>query len=155
MARPTGETLTGREAQLMDAVWRLGAATAEAVREALPEPLHDSTVRTLLRVLESKGYLRHEVRGKAYVYRAAVAREKAQRRALRSVLARFFGGSAEDLVLRLIEDERITPEQFDALNRVAGFREVTKSQSGRAAREAHGRQAARGRERGKRKGESP
>jgi BlaI family transcriptional regulator, penicillinase repressor len=103
----------------MDAVWRIGEASAEQVREALPEPLHDSTVRTLLRVLETKGYLCHEVRGKAYVYRAAVERNKAQRHALRSVLARFFGGSAEDLVLRLIEDERITPEQLDALGRKA------------------------------------
>jgi predicted transcriptional regulator len=119
MARPTEETLTGREVQVMDAVWRLGEATAELIREALPEPLHDSTVRTLLRVLEFKGYLGHELRGKAYVYRATVERNKAQRRALRSVLMRFFGGSAEDLVLRLIEDERITPEQLDALRRTA------------------------------------
>jgi len=101
----------------MNTVWRLGEATAEQVRQALPEPLHDSTVRTLLRILESKGYLGHNVRGKAYVYRAVVERKKAQRHALRSVLARFFGGSAEDLVLRLIEDERITPEQLDALRR--------------------------------------
>src|SRR5262245_1584542 len=117
MARPPAETLTGREAQVMDTVWRLGEATAEQVREAMPEPLHDSTVRTLLRVLESKGYLEHEARGKAYVYRAVVERTKAQRSALGSVLSRFFGGSAEDLVLRLIEDERITPEQLDALRR--------------------------------------
>jgi predicted transcriptional regulator len=101
----------------MDALWRLGEASAEQVREAMPEPLHDSTVRTLLRVLESKGYLEHEARGKAYFYRAVVERTKAQRRALGSVLARFFGGSAEDLVMRLIEDERITPEQLDALRR--------------------------------------
>lgn len=117
MARPPAETLTPREAQVMDAIWRLGEATAERVRESLPEPLHDSSVRTLLRVLETKGYLLHEVRGKAYVYRAAVGRTKAQRHALRSLLARFFGGSAEDLVLRLIEDERITPEQLDALRK--------------------------------------
>jgi BlaI family transcriptional regulator, penicillinase repressor len=117
MARPPSETMTGREAQVMDAVWRLGEATAEQVREALGAPLHDSTVRTLLRVLESKGYLRHEARGKAYVYRAIIERRRAQRRVLRSVLARFFGGSAEDLVLRLIEDERITPEQLDELRR--------------------------------------
>ena len=103
----------------MEAVWRLGEATAEQVRAALPQPLHDSTVRTLLRVLEAKGYLRHEVRGKAYVYRAAIGRRKAQRHALRSVLARFFGGSAEDLILRLIEDERITPEQLDEIRRAA------------------------------------
>src|SRR5689334_4999937 len=119
MARPPAETLTPREAQLMDAIWRLGEATAEQVRESLPEPLHDSSVRTLLRVLETKGYLLHEIRGKAYVYRASVGRTKAQRHALRSLLARFFGGSAEDLVLRLIEDERITPEQLDALRRAA------------------------------------
>jgi predicted transcriptional regulator len=103
----------------MDVIWRLGEATAEDVRSALPEGLHDSTVRTLLRVLESKGYLGHQVRGKAYVYRAGIGRKKAQGRVLRSILARFFAGSAEDLVLRLIEDERITPEQLDALRRTA------------------------------------
>ena len=119
MARTPSETLTGREAQVMDAIWRLGEATADQVRVALPEPLHDSTVRTLLRVLEAKGYLRHEVQGKAYIYRAAIARWRAQRHALRSVLAQLFGGSAEDLVLRLIEDERITAEQLDELRRTA------------------------------------
>jgi predicted transcriptional regulator len=117
MARTPAETLTGREAQVMAAVWRLGEATAEQVREALAEPLHDSTVRTILRTLEAKGYITHEARGRAYVFRATVERGKAQRHALRDVLARFFGGSAEDLVLRLIEDERITPEQLDALRR--------------------------------------
>ncbi len=103
----------------MDAIWRLGEATADQVRVALPEPLHDSTVRTLLRVLEAKGYLRHEVQGKAYVYHAAIERLKAQRHALRSILAQLFGGSAEDLVLRLIEDERITPVQLEDLRHAA------------------------------------
>ena len=116
MARTPSETLTVREAQVMEAIWRLGEATAEQVREALPEPLHDSTVRTLLRVLESKGYAKHEASGKAFVYRAAIEKRKAQRHVLRSVLTRFFGGSAEDLVLRLIEDERITPEQLAELH---------------------------------------
>jgi predicted transcriptional regulator len=119
MARRRSETLTGREAQIMDVLWRRGEATAEEVREAMPDRPHDSTIRTLLRVLEQKGYVAHEPRGKAYVYRAAVERRNAQRHALRSVLAQFFGGSAEDLVLRLIEDERITPEQLDELRRAA------------------------------------
>ena len=61
----------------MNVVWRLGEATAEQVRAALPGDPHDSTVRTLLRVMETKGYLRHLARGKAYVYRAAVGRQKA------------------------------------------------------------------------------
>ncbi|HZW33006.1 MAG TPA: BlaI/MecI/CopY family transcriptional regulator [Isosphaeraceae bacterium] len=119
MPRLPSETLTGRESEIMDVLWNLGEATAEQVREELSGSSHDSTVRTLLRVLERKGYAAHEVRGKAYLYRAVVPRQKAQRRALRTLLARFFGGSAEDLVLRLIEDERITPEQLDALREAA------------------------------------
>jgi BlaI family transcriptional regulator, penicillinase repressor len=116
--RPAG-TLTGREAEIMDAVWRLGEATAEQVREAMAGRPHDSTVRTLLRVLEGKGYLRHEARGKAYVYTAAITRVKAQRAALGDVLARFFGGSAEGLVMRLVEDEHLTPAQLVELRRAA------------------------------------
>jgi predicted transcriptional regulator len=119
MPRLPSETLTGRESEIMNVLWDLGEATAEQVREGLGGASHDSTVRTMLRVLERKGYVIHEVRGKAYLYRTAVPRQKAQRRALRAVLARFFGGSAEDLVVRLIEDERITPEQLDALREAA------------------------------------
>jgi predicted transcriptional regulator len=119
MARNPSEALTGREAEVMDVLWRLGEATAEQVREVLAGSPHDSTVRTLLRILEAKGYATHEARGKAYVYRAAVERRGAQRLALQGLLTRFFAGSAEDLVLRLIEDERITPEQLDRLRRSA------------------------------------
>lgn len=117
MPRPPSETLTEREAQVMGVLWGLGDATAEQVRGALPGDLHDSTVRTLLRVLEAKGYVAHEARGNAY--RAAVPRAGAQRAAVRSLLGRLFGGSAEDLVLRLIEDEQITPEQLEQIRRSA------------------------------------
>ena len=120
MARGRSATLTEREAALMNVVWRLGAATAEQIRAGLADPPHDSTIRTLLRVLETKGYVTHEVAGKAYRYRATITRGKAQRHALGSVLAQFFGGSVEDLVLRLIEDEQITPEQLTELRRGEG-----------------------------------
>ena len=133
MARQTSESLTEREAQIMDVVWRLGEATAEQVREALPGRPHDSTVRTLMRVLESKGYLSHESRGKAYVYRATVGRQKAQRLALKSVLARFFAGSAEDLVLRLIEDEHLSPSQLEELRRSARLSTQPKRKNGGAS----------------------
>lgn len=119
MARGRSESLTVREAQIMDVLWRLGEATADRIREAMDGSPHDSTIRTLLRILEEKGYATHEAVGKAYVYRAAVARKKVQKSALRSVLEQFFGGSAEDLVLRLIEDETITAEQLDELRRAA------------------------------------
>jgi BlaI family penicillinase repressor len=137
MARPVSKSLTGRESQVMDALWRLGDSTAEQVRGALPQPLHDSTVRTLLRVLESKGYLRHEVRGKSFVYRAVIGRQKAQRHALRDLLGRLFGGSAEDLVFRLIEDETITLEQIDQLRRAAP--EPPKRAAGRRGRGDQGK----------------
>lgn len=119
MARGRSESLTTREAQIMDVIWRLGEATADQIRDAMEGAPHDSTVRTLLRVLEEKGYATHEAVGKAYVYRAAVARKKAQKSALKGVLEQFFGGSAEDLVVRLIEDEAITVEQLDELRRSA------------------------------------
>lgn len=117
MARPSSEVLTEREAQIMDVLWQRGEATADEVRAALPGEPHDSTVRTLLRVLESKGHVTHEARGKAYVYRARVPRARAQRTALRSVLARFFAGSAEDLVLRLVEDEQLTAQQLEVVRK--------------------------------------
>jgi len=96
----------------MDVLWRREQATAEEVREALADQPHDSTVRTLLRTLESKGYVKHALEGKSYVYSPAQARDRVQRGAARSLLARLFGGSAEDLVLRLLEDEQITPAQL-------------------------------------------
>lgn len=117
MPRPTSDLPTQREAELLEALWKLGPATAEQIRAALADEPHDSTVRTLLRVLESKGYVEHDVRGKSYVYRAAVPRAKAQRAAVRRFVSRLFGGSAEDLVLRLLENEQITPEQLDRIRK--------------------------------------
>ena len=72
MPRSRSETLTAREAELMDVLWRHGPATAEQVREHLADRPHDSTVRTILRVLEGKGYVVRDDRGTAYVYRASV-----------------------------------------------------------------------------------
>jgi predicted transcriptional regulator len=119
MARRKATPLTEREAEIMDLLWARGRATAEEVRAALRGRPHDSTVRTLLRVLETKGHVRHETAGKVYVYRPVTARDKAQRSALQSLLTRFFGGSAEDLVLRLLEEEHLTAEELAELLRSA------------------------------------
>ena len=122
MGRSRSETLTPREAQIMDVLWQEGPVTAEQMREALPVALHDSTIRTLLRVLEAKGYVRHRVHKRAFVFRAAVPRVQAESTALRSMLERFFGGSAEALVVRLIEDEHLTPEQIEQLKQAHSLR---------------------------------
>jgi predicted transcriptional regulator len=99
----------------MEVLWQQRAATAEQVREALPDALHDSSVRTLLRVLEAKGYVQHSLQGRAYVYHPSVGRSKVQRSALHNMLKRLFGGSASALVLRLIEDEQLSAEQLEEL----------------------------------------
>lgn len=120
MARPTSAGLTPREAQIMEILWTEGPCPADRIREALPDRPHDSTVRTLLRILETKGCVKHSVQGKAYIYRPAVKRANAERKAVNSLLQRFFGGSAEALVLRLIEDEKLTHEQLEQLRKTSG-----------------------------------
>jgi predicted transcriptional regulator len=116
MPRPSAEILTDREAQIMEILWEQREATAEQVRERLPDHPHDSTVRTLLRVLKDKGYVRIRGRQPA-VYVPIVAKEKAQRTAARRLIERFFGGSADALVLRLLEDEHLTPQQLEQLKK--------------------------------------
>ncbi len=119
MTRPKSEKLTERETELMGILWQCGRATAEDVREAMAGGPHDSSVRTLLRVLESKGHVRHEVAGNRYVYLPVITCQSAQRKAIQNLLERLFGSSAETLVLRMIEDEQITAEQVEALQQVA------------------------------------
>jgi predicted transcriptional regulator len=115
MARPVSDFLTEREAQIMEILWARGEATAETVRQALPDEPHDSTVRTLLRVLKEKGYVRIKGRQPA-TYLPRVSREKAQSKAARSLLARLFGGAAVGLVLRLLEDKQLTPDKIHHIN---------------------------------------
>jgi predicted transcriptional regulator len=115
MPRKKSDTLTEREAEVMGVLWRLGPASAESIRAGLSGDPHDSSVRTVLRVLEEKGHVTHTVQGRAYIYRPRAKRATAQRRAVRSLMTQLFGGSAESLVLRLLEDEQISPEELRRL----------------------------------------
>jgi predicted transcriptional regulator len=116
MPRPASELLTDREAQIMEILWTRGRATAEEVRAALADEPHDSTVRTLLRVLKEKGYVKITGRQPA-AYEPIVPQADVQQSAARSLLNRFFGGSADELVLRLLEDEHLTAEQLGELRK--------------------------------------
>jgi BlaI family transcriptional regulator, penicillinase repressor len=119
VSRPSSDTLTEREAQLMEILWLHEQATAEQIRELLPDRPHDSTVRTLLRILETKGYLTRDASARPLLYKAVVSRPKAQRTALRRLLGRLFGGSPEALAMRLLEDRYLTPAQFEEIARNA------------------------------------
>ena len=87
----------------MDVIYALGRATAAEVHERLPDPPSYSSVRSMLRLLEDKGRLRHEQDGPRYVYLPTVPREKARRSALMHLLETFFDGSTEDAVAALLD----------------------------------------------------
>ncbi len=122
MPRPKSPNLTEAELRLMDVIWDKGRATVSEVAEALPKELDlaYNTVLTTLRILEDKGYLKHTKpkEGRAFVYRAVVSREQASRSAVKHLLRRFFGNSAEALVLNLLEDEKLSE---DELKRIRGL----------------------------------
>ncbi|MGE0440741.1 MAG: BlaI/MecI/CopY family transcriptional regulator [Gemmatimonadales bacterium] len=112
--------LSRRERQLMNIVYRLGRATAAEILAELPDPPSYSAVRALLRVLESKGHLRHEQDGPRYVFLPTVAREDARLGALDQVISTFFDGSPSEAVAALLEqsDRRLGRSELDRLARL-------------------------------------
>jgi BlaI family transcriptional regulator, penicillinase repressor len=109
--------LSPLEHEVMAIVWTRGSATAAHVREALGRPLTNATVRTLLRRLETKGYVRHAIDGRSFVYEPKVAETQAGTGAVRRIVQRFFGGSAARLVAGLVDEGLIAPEEVRALSR--------------------------------------
>jgi BlaI family transcriptional regulator, penicillinase repressor len=101
----THTTLTRRERQIMDVLYRRGRATAADVMAELPGDPNYSTVRTQLRVLEDKGHVRHEEEGVRYVYAPAIPRHAARRSALKHLVETFFDGSAEQVVAAVLGGE--------------------------------------------------
>ena len=103
MAKAPPSRLSRRERQIMDVLYRAGRATAADVQAGIPDAPSYSAVRTMLRILEEKGHVRHESDGPRYVYIPTVARDKAKRSALKHVLNTFFDGSASQVVAALVE----------------------------------------------------
>src|SRR5579862_4929021 len=110
-------TLSRRERQIMDILYRRGRATAAEVLEDLPGEPHSSTVRTQLRILEQKGHVKHEEEGLRYVYLPAVPRHAARRSALRHLVDTFFSGSTEKAVTALLghDQARLTDQELDRI----------------------------------------
>jgi predicted transcriptional regulator len=115
MARKKSPTLTEAELRLMDVIWEKGEATVAEVADSLPPDigLAYNTVLTTMRILEEKGFLDHvkAKEGRAFVYRPVVGRQEASRNAVRHLVSRFFGNSAELLVLNLLEDEKLSDKE--------------------------------------------
>jgi len=114
------------EQMVMDYVWSHGPVTAEACREALAprRPMKESTIRTVLRRLEQKGYVTHETSGRTFIYRAAEARQNVAVRAVKSIIDRFCGGSAEQLVIGMVDNAVLDRKQLRRLaNKIAERKE--------------------------------
>jgi predicted transcriptional regulator len=110
-------TLTEAELRLMKILWRRGESAVNDLVAALPdgESLAYNSVLTTIRILEQKGYVEHRQEGRAFVYRPCIAEEEAGRSEVRHMLSRFFGDSREQLLLSLLGDEEISPEELRRL----------------------------------------
>ena len=116
---PETHNLSRRERQIMDILYSRGRASATEVNAALPDPPSYSAVRTLLRILEEKGHIKHREEGPRYVYMPIQAREKASRSALRRVVATFFQGSLANAVAALVDEgAKLSPAELKRIEAI-------------------------------------
>ncbi len=113
------KTLGEVEQAVMDYIWSHGPVTAKVAVKPSPRtrPMKDSTIRTVLRRLEEKGFLTHEIDGRTFVYRASDARQNVAVRAVKGIIDRFCGGSAEQLVLGMVDNAVLDRKQLERLAR--------------------------------------
>ena len=112
--------LSRRERQIMDAIYRLGKASAADIRTALPDPPSYTAVRTLLTILQEKGHVKHRSDGQRYIYEPVVSRDKMARTAIEGVLATFFDNSVERAVTTLLDrkEAQISRAELDRLTQI-------------------------------------
>ena len=115
----TRAPLTDLQQAILDAIWSMGAATSEDLRAAL-HPRHrlkDSTMRTLLRRLESRGYITHKREGKVFVYRATIGQRSIAARAVQAIIDRFCAGSAEQFLAGMVDERVLSADEIQKLAR--------------------------------------
>ncbi len=120
MARTKSKDLTEAELRLMQVVWKKGPVTVADVADSLSKHgLAYNTVLTTMRILEDKGYVRHTKpdAGRAFLYHPVVDRKEASQNAVRHLLSRFFGNSTEELVLNLLDDEKLSDAELARIRR--------------------------------------
>lgn len=118
MPRKIAAPLTPLELEIMKVLWESGPAFVQTVQERLApgRTLAYNTVQTMLNVLHRKGKVRREIQGRAYLYKPVVSRAQASRQAVSDLVSRMFDGSAEELVMSLVETRQLTPEKLAELS---------------------------------------
>ena len=108
---------TAAEFRLLDILWRLKEGTIDELLRASEDdrPLNYKTVQTVLRIMENKQFVSHSLRGRAFVYRPRVRRDEVSRTSLRSLLKRYFRNSPSELLVNLLEDERIDTKELQEI----------------------------------------
>jgi predicted transcriptional regulator len=115
----TDQSLTPLELEIMSVLWETGAANVQTVQEKLPDRrLAYTTVQTMLNVLHRKGRVQRQLKDRAYLYRPVLSRQNAVKQAVGDMLDRFFGGSADSLVLNLLETRQLTPKKLERIQKL-------------------------------------
>jgi BlaI family penicillinase repressor len=126
MVRKTSEHLTPLELEIMHVLWESGPANVQMVQQQLKRDLAYTTVQTMLNILHRKGKVKRNLRDRAYFYRPAISRSKIASQTVSDLVERLFGGSAENLVMSLLETKHLTPQKLARLNKLL---EETKEKS--------------------------
>ena len=116
MPRRKSEQMTPLELEIMQVLWETGPATVQTVQRGLKRELAYTTVQTMLTVLHRKKKVKRTLKDKAYIYKATVTRTKFTGHAVREFIDRLFGGSAEGLVMSLLQEKHLTPEKLASLH---------------------------------------
>src|SRR3954467_3652321 len=118
MARRKTEHLTPLELEIMHVLWEAGAANVQTVQQQLERELAYTTVQTMLNILHRKGKVKRALKNRAYVYKPVVSRSQITRNHITDMIDRLFGGSAESLVMSLIETKHLTPKKLAHLQKL-------------------------------------
>jgi len=122
-SKKKSEQLTPLETEIMNVLWEISPATVQTVQQRLPRELAYTTVQTMLNVLVRKKKARRTLKDRAYYYRPAVKRDQVAGSAVEDLINRLFDGSAESLVMSLVESRQLTPEKLERLQRMLKARE--------------------------------
>ena len=135
---PRPKNLGEVEQAVLEHVWAHGPCSAEACREALAatRPMKESTIRTVLRRLEEKGYVSHTIEGRTFIFSASQDRQNVAVRAVKSIIDRFCGGSAEELVIGMVDHAVLDRKQLERLTRrIAEQKKSQKQERSKGIRE--------------------
>jgi len=116
MSKSKDYSLTPAELGIMSALWETGPANVQTIQQHLPRELAYTTVQTMLNILHRKGKVKRTLMNRAYFYKAVVSREQVISHTIGGLVDRLFGGSAESLVMSLLETKHLTPQKLAQLH---------------------------------------